>query len=187
MANAKPKTLRLTHSLLALAAGLLAAACLAGCARDATIDAPMPEMSAAQDHGQSSKAQLCLETATDVPAIAEWAPIDFTPGESLPGSLIQALEQFLFTRKVLGLADLPLQLDDFESMEMGDYQDSLTYNVSNFGEEFSLKLHSADGISGVPGSRNAVVHVWHLRAADHPDSWYVFDWRYELPCPPGES
>ena len=145
----------------------------------------MPEMSAAQHHGQSSKPQLYLETATDVPAIAIGAPIDFAPGEPMPGSLIQALERFSFTRKVLGLADLPLQLDDFESMGVNYYQDSLTYNVSNFGEVFSLKLRSADGISDVPGSRNAVVHVWHLRAVDHPDSWYIFDWRYELPCPPG--
>ena len=177
----------MARSLIALAAGLLAVACLAGCARDVAVDAPMPEMSAAQD--PLSEPKVCVEAATNVPAIGEWAPIvDLVPGEPLPGSLIEALEQVDLTRRWLDLPDLPLLISDFERMVVGDYEELLMYDFHEPDDDaHDLILRSPDGISGVPGSRNAVVYVWHLRAADEPESWYVFDWRYELPCPPEES
>lgn len=179
----------MTRSLLALAAGLLMSACLAGCARDATPDAPMLETPVAQSQGSEPK--VCVEAATNVPAIAEWAPIvDIVPGEPLPGSLIEALERVKLTRRWLDLPDLPLLISDFESMIVGrdlNPEDSHIPDAIVFRDAHSLNLRSADGISGVPGSRNAVVYVAHLRPADEPESWYVFDWRYELPCPPEES
>ena len=176
----------MARSLIALAAGLLAVACLAGCARDVAVDAPMPEMSAAQD--PLSEPKVCVEAATNVPAIGEWAPIvDLVPGEPLPGSLIEALERAKLTRRWLDLPDLPLLISDFESMVVGDYEELLLHDSLEPDDAYDLILRSPDGISGVPDSRNAVVYVWHLRAADEPESWYVFDWRYELPCPPEES
>ena len=164
-------------------------ACLAGCARDATPDAPMLETPVGQSQGSEPK--VCSEAATNVPAIAEWAPImDIVPGEPLPGSLIEALERVKLTRRWLDLPDLPLLLSDFESMTMGYSEWSHTSDSTNSvisGGATGLNLRSPDGISDVPGSRNAIVYVSHLRAADEPESWYVFDWRYELPCPPEES
>ena len=179
----------MARSLIALAAGLLAVACLAGCTRDATVDAPVVEAPAEQEQG--SGPEFCVEAATNVPAIAEWAPIvDIVPGEPLPGSLIEALERVKLTRRWLDLPELPLLLSDFESMTMGysewSHTSDSTDSVISRGAT-GLNLRSPDGISDVPGSRNAVVYVWHLRAADEPESWYVFDWRYELPCPPEES
>ena len=140
---------------------------------------------------QGSEPKVCSEAATNVPAIAEWAPImDIVPGEPLPGSLIEALERVKLTRHWLDLPDLPLLLSEFESMTMGysewSHTSDSTDSVVSRGA-YGLNLRSADGISGVPGSRNAVVYVAHLRPADEPESWYVFDWRYELLCPPEES
>ena len=179
----------MTRSLLALAVALLAAVCLAGCARDATPDAPILETLTGQN--QDSGPEFCVETATNVPAIGEWAPIvDLISGEPLPGSLIEALERVKLTRRWLDLPDLPLLISDFESMIVGrdlNPEDSHIPDAIVFRDAHSLDLHSADGISDVPSSRNAVVYVWHLRPADEPESWYVFDWRYELPCPPEES
>ena len=187
MANAKPKTLRLTRSLIALAAGLMMSAWLAGCARDATPDAPILETLTGQN--QDSGPEFCVETATNVPAIGEWAPIvDLISGEPLPGSLLEALERVKLTRRWLDLPDLPLLISDFESMVVGDYEELLTHDFHEPDDAaYDLILRSPDGISDVPGSRNAIVYVAHLRAADEPESWYVFDWRYELPCPPEES
>lgn len=164
-------------------------ACLAGCARDATPDAPMLETPVGQSQGSEPK--VCSEAATNVPAIAEWAPImDIVPGEPLPGSLLEALERVKLTRRWLDLPDLPLLLSDFESMTMGYSEWSHTSDSTDSvisGGATGLNLRSPDGISDMPGSRNAIVYVWHLRPADEPESWYVFDWRYELPCPPEES
>ena len=177
----------MTRSLVALAVALLAAACLAGCARDATPDAPMLETLTGQN--QNSGPEFCVETATNVPAIAEWAPIvDLISGEPLPGSLLEALERVKLTRRWLDLPDLPLLISDFESMVVGDYEELPTHDFHEPDDAaYDLILRSPDGISGVPGSRNAIVYVAHLRPADEPESWYVFDWRYELPCPPEES
>ena len=146
----------------------------------------MPEPSAAQHNGNEPK--LCIEPATNVPAIAEAAPIvDIVPGEPLPYSLIVALERINLTRGWLDLPDLPLLVSDFEIMMVGYYERMLTHNAPDPGEAHGLTLRSADGISGVPGSRNAVVYVAHLWPEDEPKSWYVYDWRYELPCPSEES
>ena len=177
----------MTRSLVALAVALLMSACLAGCTRDAAVDAPVVEAPAEQE--QSSGPEFCVETATNVPAIGEWAPIvDLISGEPLPGSLLEALERVKLTRRWLDLPDLPLLISDFESMVVGDYEELLTHDFHEPDDAaYDLILRSPDGISDVPGSRNAIVYVAHLRAADEPESWYVFDWRYELPCPPEES
>ena len=177
----------MTRSLVALAAALFASVCLAGCARDATVDAPVVEAPAEQEQG--SGPEFCSEAATNVPAIGEWAPIvDLISGEPLPGSLLEALERVKLTRRWLDLPDLPLLISDFERMVVGDYEELLMYDFHEPDDAaYDLILRSPDGISDVPGSRNAIVYVAHLRAADEPESWYVFDWRYELPCPPGES
>lgn len=169
-----------------LAAAVLAGGCLVACGgglpeEDSTVS-PLTEQAS------DAEVKLCVETATNVPAIAEWSPIvDVVPGEPLPGSLIESLERVRLTRRWLDLPELPLLLDDFENMAVGDYEESLMSNSPEPGDAYGLVLRSADGISGVPGSRNAVVYVAHLRPEDEPESWYVYDWRYELPCPPEES
>ena len=169
-----------------LAAAALAGACLVACGdglpgEDSTVS-PLTEQAS------DVEAELCVETATNVPAIAEWSPIvDVVPGEPLPGSLVEALARVRLTRRWLDLPELPLLLGDFENMTVGDYEESLRRNSPDPGDAYDLALRSADGISDVPGSRNAVVYVAHLRPEDEPESWYVFDWRYELPCPPEES
>lgn len=140
------------------------------------------------EQDQDSGPEFCVEAATNVPAIAEWAPImDIVPGEPLPGSLIEALERVELTRRWLDLSDLPLLISDFERMVVGDYEELLMHDFLEPDGAYDLILRSPDGISGVPGSRNAIVYVAHLRPADEPESWYVFDWRYELPCPPEGS
>lgn len=163
-------------------AGASLFACGGGLPETASTDALLGE------RASGGKARLCIETATNVPGIAESASIvDVVPGEPLPGSLIEALERVRLTRHWLDLPDLPLVLSDFESLTMGDYEELLSHDSPDPGDAYDLILRSADGIRGVPGSRNAVVYVAHLRQEDQPESWYVFDWRYELPCPPEES
>ena len=169
-----------------LAAAVLVGACLVACEgrlqeEDATGASLAEQVSEAET-------KFCVETATNVPGIAESSPIvDVVPGEPLPDSLIESLERVRLTRRWLDLPELPLLLGDFEIMSMGDYEESLMSNSPDPGDAYDLVLRSADGISGVPGSRNAVVYVAHLWPEDEPESWYVFDWRYELPCPPEES
>lgn len=170
-----------------LATAVLAGACLAACGgglpeEDSTGLSPTEQASEVE-------VKLCVETATNVPAIAEWSPIvDVVPGEPLPDSLIESLERVRLTRRWLDLPDMPLLLSDFEIMMMGyTDQEEFTAHAVVSRDAYGLNLRSTDGISGVPGSRNAVVYVAHLRPEDEPESWYVFDWRYELPCPPEDS
>ncbi len=186
MASARPRTRRRARSSVVLAVALLALACLTGCARETPPSAPTLETPPTRDHGSEPK--FCVETATNIPAIAEWSPIvDVVPGEPLPDSLIESLARVRLTRRWLDLPELPLLLGDFENMTVGDYEESLRSNSPDPGDAYDLALRSADGISDVPGSRNAVVYVAHLRPEDEPESWYVYDWRYELPCLPEES
>lgn len=170
-----------------LAAAVLAGACLVACEGGL----PEDDSTSVSLTQQASDAEVkpCVETATNVPAIAEWSPIgDVVPGEPLPDSLIESLERVRLTRRWLDLPDMPLLLSDFESMAVGSYEQGLhTSYVVIYRDAYGLNLRSADGISDVPGSRNAVVYVAHLRPEDEPESWYVYDWRYELPCPPEES
>lgn len=172
--------------LVGLAAVALAGVCLFAC------DRGLPEATSTDallaEQSSDGKTRLCIETATSVPGIAESAPIvDVVLREPLPGSLIEALERVRLTRHWLDLPDMPLVLSDFESLTVGDYEELLSHDSPDPGDAYDLILRSTDGISGVPGSRNAVVYVAHLRPEDEPESWYVFDWRYELPCPPEES
>ena len=174
------------RGFVGLAAVALAGVCLFAC------DSGLPEAASTDallaEQASDAETRLCVETATNVPGIAESAPIvDVVPGEPLPGSLVQSLERVNLTRDWLGLPDLPLVLSDFESLTVGDYEELLLHDSPDPGDAYDLILRSADGISGVPGSRNAVVYVAHLWPEDEPESWYVFDWRYELPCPPEES
>ena len=176
----------LIRQFVGLAAATLAGLCLFAC------DRGLPEATSTDallaEQSSDGKTRPCIETATNVPGIAESAPIvDVVPGEPLPSSLVQSLERVNLTRDWLGLPDLPLVLSDFESLTVGDYEELLSHDSPDPGDAYDLILRSADGISGVPGSRNAVVYVAHLRPEDEPESWYVFDWRYELPCPPEES
>lgn len=170
-----------------LAAAVLVGACLVACEgglqeEDATGASLAEQVSEAET-------KFCVETATNVPVIAVWSPIvDVVPGEPLPDSLIESLERVRLTRRWLDLPDMPLLLSDFEIMMMGyTDQEEFTAHAVVSRDAYGLNLRSADGISGVPGSRNAVVYVAHLWPEDEPESWYVFDWRYELPCPPEES
>lgn len=171
---------------IGLATAVLASTCLVAC------DGGLPEEGSTglslTEQASNAEVKLCVETATNVPVIAEWSPIvDVVPGEPLPGSLIESLARVRLTRRWLDLPELPLLLGDFENMAVGDYEESLMSNSPEPGDAYDLVLRSTDGISGVPGSRNAVVYVAHLRPEDEPESWYVYNWRYELPCPPEES
>ena len=170
-----------------LAAAVLAGACLVACEGGLQEEDATGALLAEQVSEAETK--FCVETATNVPAIAVWSSIvDVVPGEPLPDSLIESLERVRLTRRWLDLPDLPLLLSDFENMTVGSYEEGLhTSYVVIYRDAYGLNLRSADGISSVPGSRNAVVYVAHLRPEDEPESWYVFDWRYELPCPPEES
>lgn len=170
-----------------LAAAVLAGACLAACGGGLPED-DSTSVSLTQQ-ASDAEVKLCVETATNVPAIAEWSPIvDVVPGEPLPDSLIESLERVHLTRRWLDLPDMPLLLSDFEIMMMGyTDQEEFTAHAVVSRDAYGLNLRSTDGISSVPGSRNAVVYVAHLRPEDEPESWYVFDWRYELPCPPEDS
>ena len=169
-----------------LAAAVLAGACLVAC--EGGLQEGGTTGVSLTEQVSETETKFCVETATSVPAIAEWSPIvDVVPGEPLPGSLVEALGRVRLTRRWLDLPELPLLLGDFENMAVGDYEESLMSNSPEPGDAYDLVLRSADGISGVPRSRNAVVYVAHLRPEDEPESWYVFDWRYELSCPPEES